>query len=372
MLADARAPVLIAGPGVPRGRRGASQRLSPAPDLVVVGEDYERWLAAHEPRDPGGARRGRRRDRPDVHVRHHRRAQGRAHHARATSRWPRRPPRAGRSTRTPSASRRCPCSTSAGSAGRTAGSGTAPRRSSSASSTPRRVLDILERQRVTNAVLVPTMLQMLTAVPGAAERDYSALRSIAYGAAPITTPVLKAYPAHLRLRAVRPLRPDGEHRRRGRARAGGSRSRRPARAPAAVRRAAAIRGSSCGSSIPSAARPLGPREVGEVWLRGPNVTPGYFNRPAETAAALTPRRLAAHRRRRLPRRGGLPVPDRPDQGHDRERRRERLSGRGRGGARPARRRRRGGGHRRARPALGRGGQGAGRPAPGRRDVQPRT
>ena len=27
--------------------------------------------------------------------------------------------------------------------------------------------------------------------------------------------------------------------------------------------------------------------VGEVWLRGPNVTPGYFNRPADTAAALT-------------------------------------------------------------------------------------
>jgi long-chain acyl-CoA synthetase len=25
-----------------------------------------------------------------------------------------------------------------------------------------------------------------------------------------------------------------------------------------------------------------------VWLRAPNVTPGYFNRPAETAAALTP------------------------------------------------------------------------------------
>ena len=25
-----------------------------------------------------------------------------------------------------------------------------------------------------------------------------------------------------------------------------------------------------------------------MWLRGPNVTPGYFNRPAETAAALTP------------------------------------------------------------------------------------
>src|SRR3954451_6097236 len=49
------------------------------------------------------------------------------------------------------------------------------------------VLECLERQRVTNAVLVPTMLQMLTAVPSAGERDFAALRSIAYGAAPITT-----------------------------------------------------------------------------------------------------------------------------------------------------------------------------------------
>ena len=31
----------------------------------------------------------------------------------------------------------------------------------------------------------------------------------------------------------------------------------------------------------------GTREVGEVWLRAPNVMAGYFNRPAETAAALT-------------------------------------------------------------------------------------
>src|SRR5438034_601563 len=33
---------------------------------------------------------------------------------------------------------------------------------------------------------------------------------------------------------------------------------------------------------------LGAGEVGEVWLRAPNVTPGYFERPAETAATLTP------------------------------------------------------------------------------------
>ena len=54
------------------------------------------------------------------------------------------------------------------------------------------MLDQLESERVTNAVFVPTILQMLTSVPGAASRDFSALRSIAYGASPITTPVLKA------------------------------------------------------------------------------------------------------------------------------------------------------------------------------------
>ena len=54
------------------------------------------------------------------------------------------------------------------------------------------VLDVIEQQRVTNAVLVPTMIQMLLSVDGAADRDYSGLRSIAYGASPITTPVLKA------------------------------------------------------------------------------------------------------------------------------------------------------------------------------------
>ncbi len=54
------------------------------------------------------------------------------------------------------------------------------------------VLDVIERQHVTNAVLVPTMIQMLLGVDGAAERDFSALRSIAYGASPITTPVLKS------------------------------------------------------------------------------------------------------------------------------------------------------------------------------------
>jgi long-chain acyl-CoA synthetase len=149
------------------------------------------------------------------------------------------------------------------------------------------VLDLLEHERVTNAVFVPTILQMLAAVPGAAERDYSSLRSIAYGASPITTSVLRAtlrtfrcplfgvYGLTETTGGVVALAPedhdaDGPHQ----------------------------------HLLQSAGRPLpwvemrivdhltgrecAPGEVGEVWLRAPNVMAGYYSRGPETAAALTP------------------------------------------------------------------------------------
>ena len=147
------------------------------------------------------------------------------------------------------------------------------------------VLDLLERERVTNAVFVPTMLQMLTAAPGAAQRDFSALRSIAYGASPITTPVLKA--------ALRTFRCDlfGIY---GLTETTG----------AAVQLDAADHdpGGPREHLLRSVGRPYPwvelriadpgsgaerrRREVGEVWLRAPNVMAGYHARPAETAAAL--------------------------------------------------------------------------------------
>jgi long-chain acyl-CoA synthetase len=148
------------------------------------------------------------------------------------------------------------------------------------------VLGLLESARVTNAVFVPTILQLLTSVPGAAERDYSALRSIAYGASPITTPVLKAalrtfqcplfgvYGLTETTGGVVQLDPDDhdpdgprEHllRSAGRPR------------PWMELRIA----------DPGSGRELERGTVGEVWLRGPNVMAGYANRPEETAAALT-------------------------------------------------------------------------------------
>jgi long-chain acyl-CoA synthetase len=148
------------------------------------------------------------------------------------------------------------------------------------------VLDALERRKVTNPIFVPTMLQMLTAVPAAAERDYSALRSIVYGASPITTTALRAalrtfgceliglYGLTETTGGVVHL--DGSDHD-----ADGPRQHllRSAGRPYEWVELRIVDLAS-GEDLPAHC-------VGEVWLRAPNVMSGYFNRPTETAAALT-------------------------------------------------------------------------------------
>jgi acyl-CoA synthetase (AMP-forming)/AMP-acid ligase II len=56
---------------------------------------------------------------------------------------------------------------------------------------PSAVVEAMQRHRVTNAFFVPAMLAAMSAVPGAAEGDYSSLRSIVYGASPITEESLR-------------------------------------------------------------------------------------------------------------------------------------------------------------------------------------
>jgi long-chain acyl-CoA synthetase len=152
---------------------------------------------------------------------------------------------------------------------------------------PEAVLDIVEHRRVTNAVFVPTILQMLTAVPGAAERDYPALRSIAYGASPITTPVLKAT---LRTFRCSLLGLYGLTETTGGVVQLDAADHDPGGPREHLLRSAGRPYPWVDLRIvdPVSGAPLRPGEMGEVWLRAPNVTPGYFNRPVETAAALTP------------------------------------------------------------------------------------
>lgn len=55
---------------------------------------------------------------------------------------------------------------------------------------PGEVFRLIEKHRVTNTLFVPAVLQVLSAHPEAAQTDFSSLRSIAYGASPISEEVL--------------------------------------------------------------------------------------------------------------------------------------------------------------------------------------
>jgi long-chain acyl-CoA synthetase len=260
VVADAQPDVLIAG---------EAYADVGAPNVVVVGPEYERWLAAHEPVDPGG--RGESNDTvlqlytsgttgvPKGVLTTHRNL------AAAVESSPLWEFDADTISMTP-----LPMFHIGGIGWAFLGLWNAATTVLVSEFVPEDVLDVLERQRVTNTIFVPTMLQLLCAVPGAEERDYSALRSIAYGASPITTPVLKdalrtfrcslygVYGLTESTGGVVQLDPaDHAHER----------------------------------LLRSAGRPFPWVELkivdGEVWLRAPNVTPGYFNRPEESAAALT-------------------------------------------------------------------------------------
>jgi long-chain acyl-CoA synthetase len=146
---------------------------------------------------------------------------------------------------------------------------------------PEELLETMESERISNGFLVPTVLQMLCAVPGAADRDWSALRSIAYGASSITTTTLKAvletfkcplfqlYGLTETTGAIVQLEA-ADHEREHLLRSAGR--------PYPWMQLKVVDPST------GEERPVG--EVGEVRVKGPAVMAGYFERPAETEAAF--------------------------------------------------------------------------------------
>ncbi|MGO9423148.1 long-chain-fatty-acid--CoA ligase [Roseiarcus sp.] len=150
---------------------------------------------------------------------------------------------------------------------------------------PDGVARAIERFRVSNIVLVPTMIQMFVDQPGLDQFDLSSLKRVTYGASPISEAVLdraiKALPhveffqayGMTELSPVATVLPwkdhIGEGRAKGRHRSGG----RPA-AMVEVR------------IVDPYGAPLPPREVGEIVARGDIVMMGYWERPEETKRAI--------------------------------------------------------------------------------------
>ena len=150
---------------------------------------------------------------------------------------------------------------------------------------PAGLLDTIEKAGITNAFLVPAVLQMMCAVPGADDRDYSSLRSIAYGASPITTaalkrsmevfkaPLFQVYGLTETTGAITELGSTDHD-------PGGPRQHllRSAGRPypwVEMKAVDPVTGNDCAAG-----------EVGEIWTRSRQNSPGYWNKPAETAAAF--------------------------------------------------------------------------------------
>jgi acyl-CoA synthetase (AMP-forming)/AMP-acid ligase II len=151
---------------------------------------------------------------------------------------------------------------------------------------PEAVLESIARDRVTDVLLVPTMIQMLVDHPAMkAGPDISSLKRVVYGASSISEAVLDRAMAAMpgveffqaygmtELSPVATINPAWYHTAEGR-KAGKLRSGGRASFGTEVRIVDEL-----GAEVP-----LG--VVGEVAVRGPNVMLGYWNKPEQTAAAL--------------------------------------------------------------------------------------
>src|ERR1700761_3079847 len=147
---------------------------------------------------------------------------------------------------------------------------------------------VVETERVSVALIVPTMINMLLNHPATATRDFSAWRLLMYGASPMPIELLVRACSLLPCDIVQlygmteasPLvtstqRTDNRE---------GARGIEPAKSRLA----------SCGQPVVGVEVEIRrhdglvckPRETGEVYVRGPNIMLGYWKRPEETASAL--------------------------------------------------------------------------------------
>jgi len=148
---------------------------------------------------------------------------------------------------------------------------------------PGDILTTLAAQRITHALLVPAVIQALMNDPRLTDTDLSQLRTLVYGASPISPVLLAAALAAFRCEFAQAygmtetggpityLWPDDHDP------ADELRLRSAGRPPAGIE----VR-----VVDPETGEPCPPGEFGEVWTRSDQQLIGYLNRPEATAAAL--------------------------------------------------------------------------------------
>jgi long-chain acyl-CoA synthetase len=144
---------------------------------------------------------------------------------------------------------------------------------------PARALELIERERVTNFVGVPTQSWDLLECPDFARRDTASLVSVGGGGAPAPPELVRRVD-----RSFRVARPN----------IGYGMTETNAYGPGNVGNDYLRKPTSCGRVVPivelrvtdECGRVLGPNEVGEIWFRGPNLIRGYWGKPEATAETI--------------------------------------------------------------------------------------
>jgi len=143
---------------------------------------------------------------------------------------------------------------------------------------PQQVLELIEREKVTVFAAVPTMYQMLTQAPNFKTADMSSLRFCTSGGAPLPVPLVEQYTKEKSIRFKQGF---------------GMTEYGPglfALAPEdAIRKAGSIGRPNFFIDVlvvDENNQPLGPNQPGEMLLKGPSGSSGYWNNPEASAAVI--------------------------------------------------------------------------------------
>jgi len=149
---------------------------------------------------------------------------------------------------------------------------------------PASLLAAIERCRVTMTIVVPAVLKTLLETPGIEARDLSSLHTIAYAASPISPALLRASLERFDCRFIQiygttetsgvTALPPEDHTD-------------PAHPERLLSAGKALRGNSIRVVDPATGTVVPDGTVGEVWIKAPTNTVGYWNAPDETAATVT-------------------------------------------------------------------------------------
>jgi steroid-24-oyl-CoA synthetase len=153
---------------------------------------------------------------------------------------------------------------------------------------PERALELIERERITTFGGVPAMAMQVIDSPDFATRDTSSVRSVAYGGAPAPPDLVRRIKQHFPVGAPSNGYGLTETSSVTTMNVGDDYVRKPDSVgpPVPVCDVAVVPDGFEGEE-PTADLPTGPEAIGELWIKGPNVVRGYWNKPEASATSFT-------------------------------------------------------------------------------------